>query len=102
MGAYAETDGCRREFLLTYFGERFEPPCGRCDNCEAGLVSAVAVSERPFAEGGRVVHEQWGGGLVQRYEEGRVVVLFDSVGYKKLGLDIVLERGLLVPEGGSA
>jgi ATP-dependent DNA helicase RecQ len=102
MGAYAESDGCRREFLLTYFGERFEPPCGRCDNCEAGLVSAVAASGRPFAEGARVVHAQWGGGLVQRYEEGRVVVLFDSVGYKKLGLDIVLERGLLVPGEGAA
>jgi hypothetical protein len=32
---------------------------------------------------------------VQRYEEGAVVVLFDSVGYKKLGVDLVLERRLL-------
>jgi ATP-dependent DNA helicase RecQ len=95
MGAYADASGCRREYLLTYFGERFEPPCGRCDNCEAGLVSAAAVAERPFPEGERVAHRQWGEGVVQRYEEGAVVVLFDSVGYKKLGLDIVLERGLL-------
>jgi hypothetical protein len=35
---------------------------------------------------------------VQRYEEEQVVVLFDSVGYKKLGLEIVAERGLLAPE----
>jgi ATP-dependent DNA helicase RecQ len=95
MGAYAEAGGCRREFLLTYFGERFEPPCGHCDNCEAGLVTAGAVADRPFAEGARVAHEQWGEGVVQRYEEGAVVVLFDSVGYKKLGLDLVLERRLL-------
>jgi ATP-dependent DNA helicase RecQ len=96
MGGYADATTCRREFVLTYFGERFAPPCGNCDNCEAGLVEAVA--EGPFAAGSRVVHEKWGGGLVQRYEEGQVVVLFDSVGYKKLGLDLVEERGLLEAE----
>jgi hypothetical protein len=35
---------------------------------------------------------------VQRYDDGQVVVLFDSVGYKTLGLEIVEERGLLRPE----
>jgi ATP-dependent DNA helicase RecQ len=95
MGEYAESSGCRREFVLTYFGERFTPPCGRCDNCEAGLVRPVAETSRPFPDGSRVRHASWGDGVVQRYEEGAVVVLFDSVGYKKLGLEIVLERGLL-------
>jgi len=98
MGAYADASTCRREFVLTYFGERFEPPCERCDNCDAGLVDREAIGERPFAEGSRVAHDKWGGGLVQRYEEGQVVVLFDSVGYKTLGLDIVAQRGLLAPE----
>ncbi|MEA2450228.1 MAG: ATP-dependent helicase RecQ, partial [Thermoleophilaceae bacterium] len=97
MGAYADATTCRREFVLTYFGERFEPPCGRCDNCEAGRVSGAAAA-RPYAEGSRVVHGKWGGGLVQRYEADQVVVLFDSVGYKKLGLSIVAERGLLTAE----
>ena len=32
MRAYAETDGCRRAFILSHFGEPFEGPCGRCDN----------------------------------------------------------------------
>ncbi|HEV2319230.1 MAG TPA: RecQ family ATP-dependent DNA helicase, partial [Verrucomicrobiae bacterium] len=33
---YAETGTCRREFLLGYFGERFEQkPCAACDNCLA-------------------------------------------------------------------
>jgi ATP-dependent DNA helicase RecQ len=94
MGAYAESSGCRREFVLTYFGERFSPPCGNCDNCQAGLVHA-ATGVHPFAEGTRVAHERWGEGTVQRYEEGALVVLFESVGYKKLGIDMVLERGLL-------
>ena len=40
-----------------------------------------------------------GRATVQRYEEGAVVVLFESVGYKKLGVDMVLERGLLASVG---
>ncbi len=32
---YCETTGCRRKFLLTYFGETYtEERCGRCDRCE--------------------------------------------------------------------
>ena len=95
MGAYADASTCRREFVLTYFGERFQPPCCNCDNDAAHV---AAVPEGPFPAGSRVVHEKWGGGLVQRYEAGRVVVLFDSVGYKTLGLDIVEKRGLLRAE----
>jgi len=29
---YAELSTCRREFLLRYFGDSFESPCGNCDN----------------------------------------------------------------------
>jgi ATP-dependent DNA helicase RecQ len=101
MEAYAESSGCRREFVLTYFGERFSPPCGNCDNCQAGLVRPDDdAGARPFEEGTRVAHQRWGEGTVQRYEHGAVVVLFESVGYKKLGVDIVLERGLLASVDG--
>ena len=32
---YCETAGCRRKFLLTYFGETYpKERCGRCDRCE--------------------------------------------------------------------
>jgi ATP-dependent DNA helicase RecQ len=92
---YAELDrGCRREYMLSYFGEPFEGPCGACDNCDAGL-SERAPADRPFALGARAEHPKWGPGTVQRYESDKVVVLFDSVGYKALALDAVLERGLL-------
>ena len=94
MRGYAEADGCRREFLLSYFGEPFEPPCGRCDNCEAGRGEAHA-GDVPFAVGARVAHDQWGEGVVQRYDDDAVVVLFDDVGYKTLALDVLRERGLL-------
>jgi ATP-dependent DNA helicase RecQ len=95
---YAELDGaCRREFVLSYFGEGLDPPCGHCDNCDDGRVREDD-GERPFALGARVLHERWETGVVQRYEGDQVVVLFDSVGYKTLGLALVAERGLLEPE----
>ncbi len=36
MEAVAEGDGCREQALLMAVGE-LAPPCGRCDNCRAGL-----------------------------------------------------------------
>jgi ATP-dependent DNA helicase RecQ len=96
MRAYAETSDCRRGFLLSYFGEPFTPPCGRCDNCEAGLVGPPR-SDVPFAVGARVAHGTWGAGVIQRYEEDAVVVLFDEAGYKTLAVDVVVSRGLLQP-----
>jgi ATP-dependent DNA helicase RecQ len=94
MRAYAETDDCRRAFILSYFGEPFEPPCGNCDNCEAGRVSAPPV-DVPFPVGARVAHETWGEGVVQRYDDDSMVVLFDEAGYKTLALEVVRERPLL-------
>jgi ATP-dependent DNA helicase RecQ len=96
MRAYAETDGCRREFVLSYFGEPFDAPCGNCDNCIAGRSAASAPpAEAPFAIGSRVAHGEWGEGVVQRYDDDAVVVLFDEVGYRTLALAVVLERSLL-------
>ena len=94
MRGYAEADGCRRAFLLSYFGEPFEPPCGHCDNCEAGRVEDVPV-DVPFPVGARVAHQQWGEGVVQRCDDDSVVVLFDDVGYKALALEVLRERPLL-------
>ena len=96
MRGYAETDDCRRAFILSYFGEPFEPPCGRCDNCEQGR-SEAPPQDVPFAVGSRVAHGQWGEGVVQRYDDDAVVVLFDEVGYKTLALEVVRSRGLLEP-----
>jgi ATP-dependent DNA helicase RecQ len=33
MVDYGAGTDCRRRILLGYFGERYEPPCGHCDNC---------------------------------------------------------------------
>jgi ATP-dependent DNA helicase RecQ len=96
MRAYAEADGCRRAFVLSYFGEPFQPPCGNCDNCDAGQ-SDEAPSMQPFAVGARLVHQRFGEGVLQRYDGDALVVLFDEVGYKSLALGPVIDRDLLRP-----
>jgi ATP-dependent DNA helicase RecQ len=95
MRSYAEHGGCRRDFVLSYFGEEHEPPCGNCDNCDAGLVEPEPDADRPFEIGTTVTHGEWGQGEVQRYDNNRVVVLFESVGYRTLDLELVEEKGLL-------
>lgn len=84
MRGYAEVRNCRRQYLLNYFGEEFPDPCGTCDNCEAGLSSTTTSDYQPFPLNGRVTHKEWGEGLVMRYEDDKVVVLFDQMGYKTL------------------
>jgi ATP-dependent DNA helicase RecQ len=97
MRGYAEQRGCRREYLLNYFGEAYDPPCGFCDNCRAGVAPEKSEGEPPFPLNCRVVHPEWGAGAVLRYEGNKVVALFDEVGYKTLSLEIALERKLLTP-----
>jgi ATP-dependent DNA helicase RecQ len=94
MRGYAETAECRREYLLSYFGEAFAAPCGNCDNCDAGM-TGPDVGAQPFQVGSRVRHRELGDGAVQRYDRDTVVVLFDEHGYRTLGVDLVLEHGLL-------
>jgi ATP-dependent DNA helicase RecQ len=105
MRNYAEHAGCRRSFLLTYFGQDYPGACGACDNdlarndlAEAGTQrSGAARADIPFGVGTRVVSERWGEGTIQRYDGDQVTVLFDEHGYRELFVPVVLERGLLRP-----
>ncbi len=97
MRAYAEHDGCRRAFVLGYFGEDYEPPCGNCDWCEAHADEHEAEPEDGFEVGVRVTHVEWGAGTVSGRERDQITVVFDSVGYRTLDAGIVAERGLLEP-----
>jgi ATP-dependent DNA helicase RecQ len=95
MRGYAELQGCRRKFILNYFGEAFEPPCYACDNCLAGKVVRGSDEATPFPLASKVEHEAFGRGLVQHYEDGAITVLFEDAGYKVFDLASVLDRHLL-------
>ncbi len=49
MEGYIYTSGCRRGYIVHYFGEKQELRCGVCDRCEA---EAVPRSARPTVPGG--------------------------------------------------
>jgi ATP-dependent DNA helicase RecQ len=97
MRGYAETEGCRRQYMLSYFGEHYPTPCGNCDNCQKGIATTTDVADKPFALNSRVRHGAFGEGQVQRYHGDAMVVLFDEVGYKTLLVDFVKETGALAP-----
>ena len=60
-----------------------------------GGAGAHAAGRRAVRVGARVVHGQWGEGVVQRYDDDSMVVLFDEAGYKTLALEVVRERAIL-------
>jgi ATP-dependent DNA helicase RecQ len=100
---YAETDACRRQFLLGYFGEDLPEPCGNCDNCADGSAyeedyddgAVAAAGGEPFPLQAAVVHREWGAGIVMRHEEDVITVLFEQEGYKTLSRQAVTDGKLL-------
>ena len=96
---YAETTGCRRAFLLGYFGEPFEPPCGRCDRCRAGTGEAATSAPEDRDDGFQVSdtvrHLTFGRGVVTAVEPGRLTVAFEDVGYRVLDTAEATGRDLL-------
>ena len=130
MRQFAESRTCRGQALLAYFGDRADGPCGHCDNChersgrpsvavpaqkpanearpERVVVSRRVVTDKatapatgePFPLHSTVRHTAWGPGTVLGYEDDRMTVLFDSVGYKTLSLAVVRNQDLLARDGG--
>ncbi|MFJ1807020.1 MULTISPECIES: RecQ family ATP-dependent DNA helicase [unclassified Streptomyces] len=96
--AYAEATGCRRRFLLGYFGEEYEPPCDGCDACDTADGDSPeerrpvhpAVSDYPV--GSQVRHGEWLDGTVLSADGDRITVLFDQAGYRTLSLDALAAR----------
>ncbi|MDX6324637.1 MAG: ATP-dependent helicase RecQ [Nocardioidaceae bacterium] len=96
MRGYAETDRCRSDYLLGYFGEPVTVLCGTCDNCVAGIAEEPATNPRgPFPLQSQVRHHEFGAGVVTDLEDDRITVIFEDVGYKTLSLELVEQQGLL-------
>ena len=95
MGGYADTTGCRRQFLLGYFGEHLAEPCGHCDTCEAGTAESRPRRRGRFTVQSSVTHEEWGPGVVMSVEDDRLTVLFEEVGYRTLSVKAVEDHDLL-------
>lgn len=76
--AYAEATRCRREILLGAFGETYEGPCGRCDNCVSppktwdATVPAQKALSAVYRSG-------------QRYGSGHVIDILRGIDSERVG-----------------
>ena len=91
MLQYAENTGCRRRFILNYFGEDYSAEtCGECDNCLRGH---RVLTSSGYRIADVVNHPKFGQGTVERAEKDLVTVLFPNVGYKTLLASAVSRDG---------
>ena len=96
MRSYAETDRCRRQLLLGYFGEPRTGLCGHCDTCDDGRAAAHQreVEAIGLIAGDRIGHTIWGPGVVLDVQPHAFTAYFDREGYRTVSLE-TLSEGLV-------
>ena len=62
----------------------------------AETVPRPATDDHAYLPGVRVTHDQWGQGEVMSEGDGKITILFESVGYRTLSLAVVTDKQLLV------
>ncbi|MFD4561128.1 RecQ family ATP-dependent DNA helicase [Streptomyces sp. NPDC058469] len=78
------------------------PRAGARAGASTGAVRAAETAARPTADehaylpGVFVHHDQWGQGEVMSEGDGKITILFKSVGYRTLSLAVVTDKRLLV------
>ncbi|MGW3103485.1 RecQ family ATP-dependent DNA helicase [Streptomyces sp. NPDC001100] len=78
------------------------PRAGARAGAAAGTVRAAETAtrstgdEHAYLPGVRVQHDQWGQGEVMSEGDGKITILFTSVGYRTLSLAVVTDKQLLV------
>jgi ATP-dependent DNA helicase RecQ len=90
MRTFVESDACRWSLITGYLGSSELDTCGHCDSCrQHGRTRASGNGHE------RVRHSEFGEGSVVDAEGDRIVVLFDTSGYKTLSRTLVQDEGLL-------
>jgi ATP-dependent DNA helicase RecQ len=118
MVAYCENTGCRRRFLLEYFGERFLPEnCGSCDNCdhppdmadatETARMIVSSVQQMPGSFGTELTIDVLRGSKNAKIQEYRLFALSSYGAGKKYGreeyriwINELIRQGFLLRTGG--
>lgn len=97
MRGYAESRDCRRQFLLSYFGQPLPGPCGNCDRCRdgSGTTDTDTGERSAIPVDTAVSHKEWGSGVVIGGDSDRITVLFEDYGYRTLLMSAVTENDLL-------
>ncbi|MEW6057070.1 MAG: ATP-dependent DNA helicase RecQ [Bdellovibrionota bacterium] len=80
---YVRSHLCRWYYLLRYFGEDLQEPCGYCDNCRKQLEKPV-TSASTLSAGNYVQHNEWGVGEVMKRIGPNLKIYFPGVGEKIL------------------
>ena len=71
MQDFCEHEGCRRQYLLQYFGEASGPYCGNCDYCMATLETVDATEDaKTVLQAIRETGERFGTGFVVNFLRG--------------------------------
>jgi ATP-dependent DNA helicase RecQ len=65
MANFCETHTCRRQWLMNYFGEKYEPPCDACDVClgERETFDGTIIAQKVLSAIFRT-NERFGGGYI--------------------------------------